>query len=193
MGQRMSGQEGVCLKQGDQGSQSVLKNKIPLPGCVLLKPPPPILLPLTTQSRKPTTKGHLLEETQKNGKPHHLKPPIIEMGPQSMDRATVGTTISLQTQRPLKTIKISVHITMTPQPWASASRTPRRTRPRVLLSHLFQELDIDIAIQYQVRSLWGITEGSSPGRESLSVIPSSFPLAYCEKKIDLYNKWWDIG
>ena len=168
----MSGQEGVCLKQGDQGSQSVLKNKILLPGCVLLKSSPPILLPLATQTRKPSPQGHLLEETQKNGKPDRLKPPIIVMGPERMDRSAVGTTISLQTQCPLKTIKISVHITMTPQPWASASRTPRRTRPRVLLSHLFQELDIDIAIQYQVKSPWGITGDSSPARDSSSVIPS---------------------
>jgi hypothetical protein len=89
-----------------------------------------------------------------------------------MDRSTVGTTIALQPQRPLKIIKTPLHITMTPQPWTPAPRTPRRTRPQIPLSHLFQELDIEIAIQYQVRSLWGITGDSSPGRDSSSVIPS---------------------
>jgi hypothetical protein len=88
-----------------------------------------------------------------------------------MNRATVRTTISLQTQRPLKIIKIPPYIPMAPQPWASASRTPWGTRPRILLSHLLQELDIEIAVQYQVRSLSGITGDSSPGRDSSSVIP----------------------
>ena len=77
---------------------------------------------------------------------------------------------------------------MTPQPWTSAPRTPRRTRPRILLSHLLQELDIDIAIQYQVRSLWGITEDSSPARDIILGYPFSFPSTYSEKKKDLYNK-----
>jgi hypothetical protein len=158
------------------------------PRCVLSKPLPPILLPLTTPSRKPTTKGDLLEETQENRKPDHLKPPIIEMRPQSMDRATVGTTISLQAQRPLKIIEIPLHIPMAPQSWASASRTPRGTRPRILLSHLLQELDIEIAIQYQVRTLWGITEDTTPGRECTLSYPFSFPSTYSEKKKDLYNK-----
>jgi hypothetical protein len=151
-------------------------------------------LPLTADSHKPLAKGDLPEETQKNRKPDDLKPPIIKMGPERMNRATVRTTISLQTQRPLKIIKIPPHIPMAPQPWASASRTPWGTRPRILLSHLLQELDIEIAIQYQVRSLWGITGDSSPGGDSSSVIPSlslqliSFPSAYSEKKKDLYNK-----
>src|SRR4030066_520604 len=173
----MSTQKMLCFKQGDQVCQSGLRSKVLSPRCVLLKPSPPILLPLTTQSRKPTTKGDLLEETQKNRKPHHLKPPIIEMGPQSMDRATVGTTISLQQQCFLKPIKKPAHITMTPQPWTPAPRTPRRTRPWVFFDLCFktqflQELDINIAIQYQRRSLWGITEDSSLARESPSVIPS---------------------
>ena len=172
MGQRMSTQKMLCLEQGDQGRQSGLRNKVLFPRCVLSKPLPPILLPLTTPSRKPTTKGDLLEETQENRKPDHLKPPIIEMRPQSMDRATVGTTISLQAQRPLKIIEIPLHIPMAPQSWASASRTPRGTRPRIPLSHLLQELDIDMKIQYQRSMSWGITGDSSPGRDSSSVIPS---------------------
>jgi len=139
---------------------------------VLFKSSPPILLPLATKPHKPPTVGNLLEETQKNRKPDHLKPPVIEMGPERMDRPTVWTTIPLEQQRFLKPIKKPAHIPMTPQSWASTSRTPRRTRPRILLSELLQELDIEIAIQYQVKSLWGITGGSSPGRESLSVIPS---------------------
>jgi len=168
----MGGQKVVGLKQGSQGIQSSLRSKVLPPRCVLLKPPPPILLPLTTQSEEPTTESDLLEETQENRKPDHLEPPIIQMGSKRMDRSTVGTTISLQIQRPLKIIKIPPHIPMAPQPWASASRTPWRTSPLVLLSHLLQKLDIDIAIQYQVRGLWGITEDSSPGRDSSLVIPS---------------------
>ena len=143
-------------------------NKVSLPRCMLFKPSPPILLPLATDPCKPTTQSDLHEETQKHGKPDHLKTPIIKVGPQGMDRSTVRTTIPLQQKCFLKSIKKPAHITMTPQSWASASRTPRRTRPRILLAKLLQELDIDIAIQYQVRSLWGITEGSSPGRENHS-------------------------
>jgi len=105
-----------------------------------------------------------------------------------MDRAAVGTTISLQQQCFLKPIKKPAHITMTPQPWTPAPRTPRRTRPRILLSNLLQELDIDIAIQYHVRSLWGITEDSSPAKEYPLGYPFSFPSIYPEKKKDLYNK-----
>ena len=155
MGQRMSPQKVLCLQQGNQGSQRRLVRKVSLPRCVLLKPSPPILLPLTIDSRKPLSQRDLLEETQKNRKPDHLKPPIIELRPQRMDRSTVGTTIALQPQGILKTIKIPLYITMTPQPWTPATRTPWRTRPPVLLSHLLQELDIKVAIQYQVRSLGG--------------------------------------
>jgi hypothetical protein len=155
---------------------------------VFSKPSPPILLPLTADPRKPLAKGDLLEETQKNGKSDDLKPPIIEMGPERMDRSTVRTTIPLQPQCLLKPIKKPTYITMTPQSWASASRTPRRTRPRVLLSHLLQELDIDIAIQYQVKSLWGITGDSSPARDSSPVIPSlSLQLILRRKKTYTIN------
>jgi hypothetical protein len=172
MGQRMSAQKMLGFKQDDQGCQSGLGRDIPLLRCVLLKPSPPILLPLATQPLKPTTPGDLLEETQKNRKPHHLKPPIIGMRPERMDRSTVGTTIPPQQQGFFKLIKETAHITMTPQPWTPAPGAPRRTRPRILLSHLLQELDIEIAIQYQTRSLWGITGDSSPGRDSSPVIPS---------------------
>ena len=188
MGQRMSPQKVLCLKQGDQGCQSGLGRDVPLPRCVLLKPSPPILLPLAAKPLKPTTQGDLLEETHKNRKPDHLKPPIIEMGPKRMNRSTVRTTIPLQQQGFFKLIKETAHITMTPQPWTPAPRTPWRTRPRILLSKLLQELDIDIAIQYQVRSLWGITEDTTPGREYTLGYPFSFPSAYSEKKKDLYNK-----
>lgn len=188
MGQRMGSQKVVCLKQGNQGRQRGLRRKVSSPRCMLLKPSPPILLPLTTQPRKPTTQGDFLEETQKNRKPDHLKPPIIEMGPERMDRSAVRTPIPLEQKRLLKPIKKPAYITMTPQPWTPAPRTPRRTRPRILLSQCFQKIDIDGKIQYQEKSLWGITEDTSPARESSSVIPSSFPSAYSEKKKDLYNK-----
>jgi hypothetical protein len=89
-----------------------------------------------------------------------------------MNRATVRTTISLQTQGLGKIIKIPPHIPMAPQSRTLAPRTPRRTGPRILLSRLLQELDIEIAIQYQVKSLRGITENTSPARELTSVIPS---------------------
>lgn len=188
MGQRMSAQKVLSFKQGDQGNQSGLMKKVFFSRCLLLKPSPPILLPLPTPSRKPTPQGDLPEEAQKNREPDHLKPPIIEMGSERMDRPTVRTAISLQQQRPLKIIKIPLHIPMTPQSWASASRTPRRTRPWILLSHLLQNLDIDIAIQYQVRSLWGITEDTTPGGECTLSYPFSLPSTYSEKKKDLYNK-----
>jgi hypothetical protein len=188
MGQRMSAQKMLCLKQGDQRSQSGLMNKILFSRCVLFKPSPPILLPLTTPSRKPTTKGDLLEETQKKRKPHHLKTPVIEMGSERMDRPTVGTTVSLQTQCPLKIIKIPSHIPMAPQSRASASRTPWRPRPRVFLSHLLQELDIDIKIQYQRGMFWRDSWGLFSWQEFILGYPFSFPSAYSEKKKDLYNK-----
>ena len=188
MGQRMSGQKVLCLKQGNEGSQSGLRSKVLPPRCMLFKPSPPILLPLPADPRKPLAMGDLSEETQKNGKPYHLKPPIIEMGPERMDRSTVRTTIPLQQECFLKPIKKPAHIPMAPQPRTSTPRTPRRTRPRILLSHLLQELDIDIAIQYQVRSLWGITEDTTPGREYTLGYPFSFPSIYSAKKKDLYNK-----
>jgi len=172
MGQRMGGQKVLRLKQGNEGRQSGLSSKVSSPRCVLFKSSPPILLPLATKPHKPPTVGNLLEETQKNGKPDHLKPPIIEMGPERMDRSTVRTPIPLQQECFLKLVKKPAHIPMAPQPRASTPRTPRRTRPRILLSHLLQELDIDIAIQYQVRSLWGITEDTTPGGNTPSVIPS---------------------
>jgi hypothetical protein len=158
---------------------------------MLLKPSPPILLPLTANPLKPTTEGNLLEKTQKNRKPDHLKPPIIEMGPERMDRPTVGTTIPLEKQGLSKIIEIPLHIPMTPQSWTSAPRTLWRTRPRIVLiplTQLFQELDIEIAIQYQLRSLWGITEDTTPGREYTLGYPFSFPSTYSAKKKDLYNK-----
>jgi len=92
----MSGQKALCLKQGDQGSQSGLINKVLFSRCVLFKPSPPILLPLTANPHKPPTEGDLLEETQENGKPDCLKPPIIEMRSERMDRPTVGTMIPLE-------------------------------------------------------------------------------------------------
>jgi len=81
---------------------------------------------------------------------------------------------------------------MTPQPRTSTPRTPRRTRPRiflVLIAQFLQKLDIKIAIQYQVKSLWGITEDTTPGWEYTLGYPFSFPSTYSEKKKDLYNKW----
>jgi len=95
MGQRMGAQKMFFLKQPDQGSQSGLRTNVSLSQCVLLEPPPPILLSLAADSRKPLAESDLLEETQKNRKPDPLKPPIIEMGPERMDGSTVGTTISL--------------------------------------------------------------------------------------------------
>jgi hypothetical protein len=167
----MRAQKVLGLKQGNQGCQSVLVREVSLSRCMLLKPSPPVLLPLATKPLKPTPQGDLLEKTQKNRKPDHLKPSIIKTRPERMDRSAVGTPISLEQQRLSKLIKIPSHIPMTPHSWTPAPRTPWRTRPRILLSHLLQELDIEIAIQYQVRSLWGITGDSSPGRNSSSVIP----------------------
>jgi hypothetical protein len=155
---------------------------------VLFKPFPPILLPLTADPCKPLAKGDLSEKTQKNRKPDHLKPPIIEMGPQCMHRSTIRTPVPLEPHGSLKAIKKPAHITMTPQSWTFTPRTPRRTRPRILLSHLLQELDIEITIQYQVRSLWGITEDTTPARECTFSYPFSFPSTYSEKKTNLYNK-----
>jgi hypothetical protein len=157
---------------------------------VLFKPPPPILLSLTTQSRKPATKGDLLEKTQKNREPHHLKPPVIELRSQRMDGSTVRTTVSLQQQCLVKPVKKPAYIAMAPQSRTPAPRTPRRTGPRIVLepiTQLFQELDIEIAIQYQVRRLWGITEGTTPARECTLGYPFSFPSTYSEKKKNLYN------
>lgn len=178
----------LCFKQGDQGCQSGLMQKVLFSRCVLLKPSPPILLPLTTPSRKPTPQGDLLQEAQKDGKPDYLKAPVIEVWSQRMDCPTIGTTISLQQQRFVKPVKKPAYIAMTPQSRTPTPRTPRRTRPRILLSHLLQELDIEIAIQYQVRSLWGITEDTTPRREYTLGYPFSFPSTYSEKKKNLYNK-----
>jgi hypothetical protein len=188
MGQRMSAQEMLCFKQGDQSCQSGVRGKVLSPRCVLPKPSPPILLPLATQSRKPTTKGDLLQETQKNRKPDHLRPPIIKLRPQRMDRTTVRTPISPQRECLLKLVKKPAHITMTPQSWTSASGATRRTKPRILLSPLLQKLDIDIAIQYQVKRPWGIAEDNTPGGECILGYPFSFSSIYPEKKKDLYNK-----
>jgi hypothetical protein len=188
MGQRMRPQKMLGFKQGDQTCQSGLGSHISFPRCVLPKPSPPILLPLAVDSRKPLPQGDLPEKAQKNREPDHLEPSIILLGPQRMNRATVRAPIALQPQRPLKFVKIPPHIPMAPQPWASASRTPWGTRPRILLSHLLQELDIEIAVQYQVSSLSGITGDSSPARDSSSVIPSlSLQLILRRKKIYTTN------
>ena len=61
---------------------------------------------------------------------------------------------------------------MTPQPWTLAPRTPRRTGPGVLLPLRLKKIDIDIKIQYQEDMSRGITEDTSPAKESSSVIPS---------------------
>ncbi len=184
----MRGQKEFGLKQGGQGRQSGLRSKISLSRCLLFKPPPPILLPLPADPHKPLVMSDLPEETQKNRKPHHLETAIIKMGPQGMDCPTLRTPIPLEQQRFFKAIKEPAHITMTPQSCTPAPRTPCRTRPRIVLAHLLQKLDIKIAIQYQVRSLWGITENMTPARERTLGYPFSFPSAYSEKKKDLYNK-----
>lgn len=187
----MSAQQMLDFKQGDQGNQSGLMNKVLFSRSVLLKSSPPILLPLATPSRKPTPQGNLPEEAQKNRKPDYLKPPVIELRPQSMDGSTVRATISLHQQCLLKPVKKPAYIAMTPQSRTPAPRTPRRTRPRKLLvpvAQFLQELDIKIAIQYQIRSLWGITEDTTPATECTLGYPFSFPSTYSEKKKDLYNK-----
>jgi len=53
---------------------------------------------------------------------------------------------------------------------------------------LLQKLDIDIAIQYQVKRPWGIAEDNTPGGECILGYPFSFSSIYPEKKKDLYNK-----
>ena len=150
MGQRMSGQKMFCLKQPDQGSQSGLRTNISLSQCMLLKPPPPILLSLAADSRKPLAESDLLEETQKNRKPDRLKPPIIKLRSQRMDCPTVRTTISLQPQCFVNPIKKTAYVAMTPQSRASASWTRRKAGPRIFLISLarliIQVLDIEIAI-----------------------------------------------
>jgi len=176
------------FKQGDQTCQSGLGSDISFPRCVLPKPSPPILLPLALDSRKPLPQGDLPEKAQKYREPDHLEPSIILLGPQRMNRATVRAPIALQPQRPLKFFKIPLDVTMAPQPGTPAPRTPGRSRPWVLLTQLFNELDIQIAIQYQVRSLGGITENTTPATESTLGYPFSFPSTYSEKKKDLYNK-----
>jgi hypothetical protein len=163
-------------------------NKVLFSRCVFFKPSPPILLPLTTQSRKPATQGDLLEKTQKNREPDHLKPPIIEMRPQRMDRTTVRTPIPLDQQRFLKPVKKPLYIPMTPQSWTPAPGAPRRTGPWILLSHLLQELDIDIKIQYQRSTSWRDNRGLFSWQGFILGYPFSFPSTYSEKKKDLYNK-----
>ena len=155
MGQRMSGQKVLCLNQGVQSSQGGFVREVLLPRCVFLKPSPPILLSLTTPPRKPSPHGDLLKEAQKNGEPDHLKPPIVKMGSQGMDRATVGATISFQQQCFLKPIKKPPRIAMTPQPWTLAPRTPRRTGPGVTLPLRLKKIDINTKIQYQKICLGG--------------------------------------
>jgi len=77
---------------------------------------------------------------------------------------------------------------MAPQPRTPTSRTPRRTRPQIPFPHLLQELDIDLAIQYQVRNLWGITEDTTPGREYTLGYPSlSLQLILRRKKTYTIN------
>jgi hypothetical protein len=184
----MSAQKMVCFKQGDQGGQNGLMNNVLLSRCVLPKPSPPILLPLTADPLKPPTLGCLPEETQEDGKPNHLKPPIIQMRSQGMDGPTIGTTIPLEKQGPLKLVKEAAHITMTPQPWAPAPRTPGRTWPRIVLSHLLKELDIKIKIQYQGDMSWRDNWGHYSWQGMHLGYPFSFPSTYSEKKEDLYNK-----
>jgi hypothetical protein len=131
----------------------------------------------------------LLEETQKDGKPDHLKAPIIRMRSQGMNRPTLGTAIAPQTQRFGTLVEISPYIPVTPQPVTPTSRTTRRTRPWIFLSDLLQDLDIEIAIQYQLRSLWGITEDTLLLPENApSVIPSlSLQLILRRKKTYTIN------
>jgi len=155
MGQRMGSQKRLGFKQAHQTVQSAFDSEVAPPRCMLLKPSPPILLPLTTDPDKPPSQRDLLEETQKNRKPDHLKPPIIEMGSQGMDRATVGTTIPLQQQCFLKPIKKPPRIAMTPQPWTPAPRAPWRTGPGVPLPLRFKKIDIDRKIKYQEVCLGG--------------------------------------
>jgi len=135
------------------------------------------------------TQGDLFEETQKDGKADCLKAPIIQLGPQRMDCSTVRTTKTLEQHRFIKAIEKPTDVAMTPQPWTFTSGTPRRTWPRILLSHPLQELDIDIAIEYQVRSLGGITGDTTPAREYASVIPSlSLQLILRRKEIYTTNR-----
>jgi hypothetical protein len=188
MGQRMRPQKMLGFKQSDQSCQSGLGSHISSPRCVLPKPPPPILLPLAVDSRKPLPQGDLPQKTQKNREPDHLEPSIIRMGSQRMNRTTFRAPIALDPQRPLKFVKIPLDVTMAPQPGTPAPRTPGRSRPWVLLTQLFNELDIQIAVQYQVRSLGGITENTTPATESTLGYPFSFPSTYSENKIILYNK-----
>jgi hypothetical protein len=151
----MSPQKVLYLNQDVQSSQGGFVREVLFPRCVFLKPSPPILLPLATHSPKPPSQCDLLEETQKNGKPDHLKPTIIELGPERMDCSTVGTTISLEQQGSRKIIKITRDITMSPESWALASRTPGWTGPGVLLPLLLKKIDIDGKIQYQKICLGG--------------------------------------
>ena len=171
IGQRMSAKKVIGLQQRNQASQSRLGRSVLGPRCVLFKSFPPILLSLAADSSKPMAEGDLPQETQKNSKPDHLKPSIIAMRSQGMNRSTVRTAIAPQAQCFGTLIEIPLYIPVTPQPLALTSRTTRRTRPWIFLSDLLQELDIERAVQYQGRSVSGITEGSSPGREAPSVIP----------------------
>jgi len=176
IGQRMGAEKMLGLQKEDQALQSRLGRNVLGSGCMLVKSFPPILLPLAAEPFEPMAEGDLSQEAQKDGKPDHLKAPIIEVRSQGMNRSTIRTAIAPHIQRFRALIEIPPNIPMTPESLALASGTTRRTGPRILPSDLLQKLDIDLAVQYQGRSFAGVTEGSTPGREAPSVIPFLSPM-----------------
>ena len=175
IGQRMGAGKMLGLQKDDQALQSRLGRNVLSSRCVLLKPSPPILLPLAAEPFEPMAEGDLSQHAQKDGKPDHLKAPIIGVRSQGMNRSTIRTAIPPHIHRFRTLIEIPPNIPMTPESLTLASGTTRRTGPRILLSDLLQKLDIELAVQYQGRSFAGVTEGSTPGRGAPSVTPFLSP------------------
>src|SRR4030065_1799905 len=105
-------------------------------------------LTLTGKKRRPTVEGKAMGQTLKDGGNRSLETRPITPGPKPQDQMTVRTSITPQEKGLGKTIEISLHKTMPPDP-PMTPRAVRRPGPREMLPPLESLLDPTIHAEYQ--------------------------------------------
>lgn len=148
------------LSQKPPQSQTIRELDVLKPGSLLAKTPPPVLLNLTGKTSHPLTLSYPVSKRTQNGKTRIMKTSIKPLKPRGMDRPAVRTPVALHLKTLSQSLKISLDISMTPQPLTLTAGTAKRLRPGIIFLFFNQPLYIYFKMEYQGTVLWGWPVGA---------------------------------
>ena len=102
----------------------------------------PVLLHLVRKTLQPPAFNKLIQKREKNRQTRIMEPPVILLWPQSMNSPAIRTSVAFYPNSLNKTLKISAHIPVSPEPTPLTSRALRRPRPTKIFAFLNQPLYI---------------------------------------------------